>query len=187
MVGALAGFFGSWTDQGLMRFTDLFLVVPELAILAVALEYSGHTGLVIILVLARAVLDAASRASCAVRCCRIREKEFVEAARAAGASPKRIIVRHIVPNIIGPIMVNVTLAVDRGDHHRVDAVVPGLRRAAAADLVGPDALRRRGLRRDVEVVPDLRDPGSRSCSPCSCVNFIGDGLRDAFDPQSEKH
>ena len=174
------------TDQGLMRLTDLFLVVPELAILAVALEYFGHTRR------RRSswcspllfwMCDRARRARPGARRCARRSSSRRRAP--SGASPLRIIVRHIVPNIIGPIMVNVTLGVAARDHHRVDAVVP---RASACSR-----RRRRGGRcsRTPRATSGRRSrtcstrPGSRSSSRCSCVNFIGDGLRDAFDPQSE--
>ena len=118
----------------------------------------------------------------------LKEKEFVEAARASGASPRRIIVRHIIPNIIGPIMVNVTLGVAAGDHRRVDAVVPRLRGAAAADVVGEHARRRARATSGRDKSYLIYGPGAHDpASPSSRVNFIGDGLRDAFDPQSEKH
>ena len=151
-----------------MRITDLFLIVPEHRDPRHRARSSGATrDPVIILVLAALFWMYVARV---VRgeVLSLKEKEFVEAARASGASPTRIIVRHILPNIIGPIMVNTTLGVAGGDHRRVDAVVPGLRRAAAADVVGQHALRRRGLRRDVDksyliYAPGLDDPAS----PCS--------------------
>jgi len=185
MVGALAGFFGRWTDQGLMRLTDLFLVVPELAILAVALEYWGHTGVVIILVLSALFWMPVARV---VRgqVLSIREKEFVEAARAAGASPKRIIVRHIVPNIIGPIMVNMTLAVTA-------AIITESTLSFLGFGVQPPQTSWGQMLSDAEGYVGtsksylIYGPGIAILLTVLCVNFIGDGLRDAFDPQSEKH
>ena len=104
-AGAIAGFFGKWQDQFLMRLTDLFLVVP-------AAGDPGHrhqevrrsTPWVITLVLA-AVFWMYTARVVRGQVLSLREKEFVEAARASGASSWRIIVRHILPNIIGPIMV----------------------------------------------------------------------------------
>ena len=132
-----------------MRITDLFLVVPSIAILAMALQKWGHTDQVIILVLAGLFWMYVARI---VRgeVLSLKEKEFVEAARASGASPTRIIVRHIIPNIIGSIMVNTTLGVAGAIIAESTLVVPGLRGAATADVVGQHALRRRGLRRDLE-------------------------------------
>lgn len=185
LVGAVAGFFGTVADQLLMRFTDLFLVVPELAILAVALERFGSTGLVIILVLSFLFWMGIARV---VRgqVLAIREKEYVEAARAAGASPARIIVRHILPNIIGPIMVNTTLAVTAaiitestlsflGFGVQPPQTSWGRMLSTAEGYVGTDKSYL------------IYGPGIAILITVLCVNFIGDGLRDAFDPQSEKH
>ena len=110
VVGAIAGFFGGFVDQALMRFTDFFLVVPQIALLAIALKKFGQTDTVIILVLAALGWMYVARV---VRgqVLSIKEKEFVEAARAAGAPSSRIIIRHILPNCIGPILVNATLGI----------------------------------------------------------------------------
>ena len=109
-VGSLAGYYRGWADQLVMRVTDLFLVIPQLVVLAIALKVFGQTIALISIILAALFWMYIARV---VRgqVLSIREKEFVEAARASGASPVRIIVRHIFPNIAGPIMVNATLAV----------------------------------------------------------------------------
>ena len=122
IVGSLAGFYGGLTDGALMRFTDLFLVIPELAVLLIvaknpdpsffgifdlppATEVSG-----MVLILAALGWMAVARI---VRgeILSLREKEYVEAARAAGASGPRIMLRHLLPNTIGPIVVFATLEV----------------------------------------------------------------------------
>ncbi|HEU5481288.1 MAG TPA: ABC transporter permease, partial [Candidatus Tumulicola sp.] len=110
LVGAVAGFFGRWIDQGLSRVTDLFLIVPEIALLALALKKLGHTPSWIIVVLAALGWMYIARV---VRgqVMSLKEKEFVEAARATGASNRRIVLRHILPNCVGSITVNMTLAV----------------------------------------------------------------------------
>ena len=185
MVGAVAGYFGRWADQSLMRLTDLFLVIPELAILAVVLEWLGQTGAVIILVLSLLFWMSIARV---VRgqVLAIRESEFVEAARAAGASPWRIIVRHILPNIIGPIMVNTTLAVSA-------AIITESTLSFLGFGVQPPQTSWGKMLSDAEGYVGtskaylLYGPGLAILITVLCVNFIGDGLRDAFDPQSEKH
>jgi peptide/nickel transport system permease protein len=185
MVGAVAGYFGRWADQSLMRLTDLFLVIPELAILAVVLEWLGQTGIVIILVLSLLFWMSIARV---VRgqVLAMRESEFVEAARAAGASPWRIIVRHILPNIIGPIMVNTTLAVSA-------AIITESTLSFLGFGVQPPQTSWGKMLSDAEGYVGtskaylLYGPGLAILITVLCVNFIGDGLRDAFDPQSEKH
>src|SRR5205807_1098265 len=115
-IGSVAGYFGRWVDQLLMRVTDLFLVVPGLAILMIAQQRFGRgsgaldiAGLKIshgtlVLVLALLFWQTIARVVRGVFLS-LKEKEFVEAARASGASNARIILRHMLPNTIGPIVV----------------------------------------------------------------------------------
>lgn len=184
-VGAVAGYFGRAADQALMRLTDLFLVVPALAILAIALQDFGHTDLVIIFVLAGLFWMYVARV---VRgqVLSLKEKEFVEAARASGASSARIIVRHILPNIVGPIMVNATLAV-------ATAIITESTLSFLGFGVQPPHTSWGNMLSDAEGYVGtpraylLYFPGLFILVTVLAVNFLGDGLRDAFDPQSQKH
>ncbi len=180
-IGAMAGFFGRWTDQLLMRVTDLFLVVPAIAILAIALQKFGQTPNTIILVLAGLGWMYIARV---VRgqVLAIREKEFVEAARASGASSSRIIVRHIIPNCIGPIFVNATLAI-------AAAIVTESTLSFLGFGVQPPDTSWGNMLSNAESNYDIHThliyfPGLMILLTVLCVNFLGDGLRDAFDPQS---
>ncbi len=116
----------------------------------------------------------------------LKEKEFIEAARASGASGSRIIVRHIVPNIIGPIMVNATLAVAL-------AIITESTLSFLGFGVQPPQTSWGNMLADAEGYVGtsqaylLYAPGIAILITVLCVNFLGDGLRDAFDPQSEKH
>jgi peptide/nickel transport system permease protein len=181
-VGAVAGFFGKATDQALMRFTDLFLIVPDIAILALALQYFGQNNITIILVLAGIFWMYIARV---VRgqVLSLKEKEYVEAARAAGASPFRIITRHLIPNTIGPIMVDATLAV-------AGAIITESTLSFLGFGVQPPNTSWGKMLSDAEgyVGTDkaylLYFPGAAILITVLAVNFLGDGLRDAFDPQS---
>jgi peptide/nickel transport system permease protein len=184
-LGALAGYFGKLTDQALMRLTDLFLVVPAIAILAIALKNFGHSDTTIILVLAGLFWMYIARV---VRgqVLSIKEKEFIEAARAAGASAPRIIVRHILPNIIGPIIVNATLGV-------ATAIITESTLSFLGFGVQPPRTSWGNMLSTAEGYVGtsqaylLYFPGLAILLTVLAVNFLGDGLRDAFDPQSEKH
>ena len=184
-VGAIAGYFGKGTDQALMRITDLFLVVPSIAILAMALQKWGHTDTIIILVLAGLFWMYVARI---VRgeVLSLKEKEFIEAARASGASPTRIIVRHIIPNIIGSIMVNTTLGV-------AGAIIAESTLSFLGFGVQPPQTSWGSMLSDAEGYVGtskaylIYAPGIMILITVLAVNFIGDGLRDAFDPQAEKH
>ena len=113
VIGALAGYYRGWVDSALMRFTDLVLTIPSIAILAVLAatlaDKAGNwffIGLILALLqwtyIARVVRGTFLS---------LREKEFVEAARALGASDTRIMFRHLLPNATGSIIVNATVTV----------------------------------------------------------------------------
>jgi peptide/nickel transport system permease protein len=187
IVGAAAGYFGRVWDQLLMRLTDLFLVVPAIAVLAVALKYFGNASIdqttVIIFVLAGLGWMYIARV---VRgqVLSIKEKEFVEAALAAGGSSRRIIFRHILPNCIGPILVNATLAI-------AAAIITESTLSFLGFGVQPPTTSWGNMLASAEGNYNqnthlLYFPGLMILLTVLCVNFLGDGLRDAFDPQ-HKH
>ena len=113
-IGAIAGFYRGWVDSLLMRFVDLVLVVPVLAILILLWSTSWPSspsnwlGLALIIgLLSWTYVARLVRADFLS----LRERDFVEASRALGATNRRIIVKHMLPNAIGPIIVNATLTV----------------------------------------------------------------------------
>ena len=194
-IGAVAGYFGGWVDQALMRFTDLFLVVPGIAI--VAMIQSGLSGKTLPLVgkvsTSNLIIGAMSVLfwQTIARVVRglflsIKEKEYVEAARASGASSWRIMFRHILPNVMGPIVVNATLV-----------VAYAILLESALSFLGlgvkPPAVSLGAMLNDAENSVGTRTayliyfPGLILLVIVLCVNFVGDGLRDALDPQSQKH
>lgn len=184
-VGAIAGYFGKSADQLLMRVTDLFLVVPAIAILAIALKKFGSSDTTIILVLAGLFWMYVARVVRGL-VLSLKEKEYIEAAHAAGASRTRVIVRHLVPNMVGPIMVNATLGV-------AAAIITESTLSFLGYGVRPPETSWGNMLSDAEGYVGtskaylLYFPGIMILITVLAVNFLGDGLRDAFDPQSEKH
>lgn len=182
--GAVAGYFGGWIDQLLMRFTDLFLLLPALVVLAIALQKFGQKDLTIILVLSALGWMGIARI---VRgqVLSLKEKEFVEAARSLGAGPFRIIIRHIVPNLVGTIMVNASLAV-------AGAIIAESTLSFLGFGVQPPKTSWGKMLADgkesIATAPYLiYFPGIAIMLVTLAVNFVGDGLRDALDPQAVKH
>jgi peptide/nickel transport system permease protein len=193
-IGSIAGFFGGLADQLLMRVTDLFLLVPSIAILSMAqqgLEQKefpvfGRVSPTILIIGVLSLLFWMQMAR-VVRglMLSLKEKEFVEAARASGASSFRIITRHILPNIIGPIAVNVTLVV--GIAIVAESTVSFLGFGLKPPAVSWGTMLNNG--NNFTGTPNaylLYFPGLALLLTVLCVNFLGDGLRDAFDPQSER-
>jgi peptide/nickel transport system permease protein len=184
LVGAAAGYFGGVIDRFLSAVTDLFLVVPELALLAVALSYFGRNPTTIILVLAALGWTYIARV---VRgqVLSLKEKEFVEAARASGASSWRIIIRHILPNLVGAIMVNLTLSVAVAIVAESTLSFLGYGINPPANSWGLMLSENEGAVNDMSKIHLLLFPGLMLLITVMCVNFLGDGLRDAFDPQAK--
>jgi peptide/nickel transport system permease protein len=183
VIGAVAGYLGKATDQVLMRVTDLFLVVPAVAVLAIALEKFGHARLTIIWVLAALFWMYVARVVRA-QVLAIKEQEYIEAARASGASRRWIIARHVLPNCAGPIVVNATLSVAAaivaestlsflGFGIQLPATSWGRMLADAEGTVGTSHAYL------------LYFPGLAILLTVLAVNFLGDGLRDAFDPERD--
>jgi peptide/nickel transport system permease protein len=183
-AGALAGYLGRWVDQVLGRLTDLFLVVPSIAILAIAIKKFGNSSVTIVLVLAGLGWMYIARVVRGL-VLSIKEKEFIEAARASGASAARIIVRHILPNAIGPILVNATLSI-------AAAIVTESTLSFLGFGVQPPTTSWGRMLSDTRGTVGTAKayliyfPGLALLITVLAVNFIGDGLRDAFDPESRR-
>jgi len=183
VIGALAGYYGKWADALLMRFTDLVLAVPLLAtLLVLANTASKHANswvwiAVIIAALIWTYLARLVRGSFLS----LREREFVEAAHAIGARDSRIIVRHMLPNAMGPIIVNGTLTVANAMLIESALSFLGLGIQPPEVSLGDLIATGQGA---ATVLPWLFFvPAGFLIVTILAVNFIGDGLRDAFDPQ----
>jgi peptide/nickel transport system permease protein len=198
IIGALAGFRGGLIDDLLMRTTDLFLAFPLLVTLLVlrnafneiaALSYLfGELSSIrfIVMLLSFVGWMGVARIVRGV-VLSLKEREFVEAAKAVGASNRRIIIRHLIPNSIGPILVAMTTAV-------VAAIIaesalsffgygvnPGEGKASWGNLL---AASKGAVNSGFWWIPLF--PGAVFVITILCINFIGDGLRDAFDPKQDK-
>ena len=182
ITGAIAGYFGKVSEQILMRFTDLFLLLPALAVLAIALKKFGNSDSTIILVLAGLGWMGIARI---VRgqVLALKEKEFVEAARAIGCSHTRIILRHIIPNLVGPIMVNASLSVAAAII--AESTLSYLGFGVQAPKTSWGKLLADGKETIATKAYLLYFPGLLIILVTLAVNFLGDGLRDATDPQAK--
>ncbi|HET9007559.1 MAG TPA: ABC transporter permease [Actinomycetes bacterium] len=182
VIGALAGYYRGWVDSALMRFTDLVLTIPSIAILAVlAATVSNQAGNWFFIGLVLALLQWTYIAR-VVRgtFLSLREKEFVEAARALGASDTRIMFKHLLPNATGSIIVNATVMVSVAILTETALSYIGL------GIKSPDTslglLIATGQQAATTRPWLFYFPGLFIVIIALTINFIGDGLRDAFDP-----
>jgi ABC-type dipeptide/oligopeptide/nickel transport system permease subunit len=189
-VGAIAGYFGGWIDNLLMRFTDLVLTLPLLAVLLVASASLGrgplNLGLFsapqqyrVALIISLLIWTGIARVVRGVFLS-LREKEYVEAAKAAGAGDTRIILRHILPNSMGPIIVNMTLTT-------AGAILLESALSFLGFGIKPPTPALGLLISDGATLMQTAwwlvvFPGVMIMAIVLCINFIGDGLRDALDP-----
>ncbi len=183
-IGAIAGYFGGWIDNLLMRVTDLFLTLPTLAVLLVASAYLGRGSpyrvAVILALLFWTTLARIVRGTFLS----LREKEYVEAAKAAGGSDFRIMLRHILPNSLGPIIVNATLTVAAAI--LVEAALSFLGFGVQPPTPALGKLISDGQSEMLTAWWLVTFPGLVIVVIVLCVNFVGDGLRDALDPTQRR-
>jgi peptide/nickel transport system permease protein len=185
MIGAVAGFYGRWIDQVLSRLTDLVLVIPAIAVLAIAGKYlGGGTPAVLIVILSALFWTYVARVVRGL-VLTLKEKEFVEAAHASGASNSRIVVRHILPNMIGPIVVAATLAVTTAILAESTLSYLGFGVQAPSVSWGRMLSNAEGAT-GTSLSYLIYAPGLAIVITLLSINFVGDGLRDAFDPHSRR-
>ncbi|MDR7439802.1 MAG: ABC transporter permease [Armatimonadota bacterium] len=180
VVGLLSGFYGGWTDQLLMRFVDVMLSIPDLPVLIVLSRYfGGGLGGIILVLVAFGWMGTARLVRAEVL--RLKNQEFVEAARALGASSTRIMVRHLIPNALGPVIVSATLSV--GGAILTEAALSFL----GIGIQPPTPSWGNMLQNAQDFIwrtPLLALwPGLMIFVTVLCFNFFGDGLRDALDPR----
>ena len=185
-MGAVSGYYGGWVDQALMRFTDLILSLPLLPVAIVAANFfrglfRGREALSLALLLGFLLWGALARIVRA-EFLSLREKEFVEAARAAGARDRRIIFRHILPNALGPIIVNTTLTI--GGAIILEAALSFLGFGVVPPTPAWGQMAADGGRSAVSSGAWwlVLFPSVTLILTVLSVNFLGDGLRDALDP-----
>lgn len=192
-VGAIAGLRGGWFDDVMMRVTDLFLAFPFIVIIIIMRAFLGAvpwiTGIIgdvssIRFIIALFAIFGWMGVARLVRgqVLALKEREFIEAARAVGASNSRIVMSHLLPNSVGPILIALTLSVIGAIVGESTLSFFGLGPQPGADAVSLGQL--------VELSAEGAKQGNwwMVVFPCGalvllaiCINFIGDGMRDAVD------
>ncbi|MGH2689081.1 MAG: ABC transporter permease [Actinomycetota bacterium] len=178
-LGAVAGASGRLLDGAVMRVTDFFLTMPLLAVLMMASHALGGSVLDVVVVLSLLFWMPVARVVRGVFLS-IREKEYIEAARALGTGRWRLLWRHMLPNAAGPIIVNVTLGV------ALAILTESLLSFLGFGIQPPTPTWGNMVNQGAEVMLTqpwlVWFPGLMILVTVLAVNFLGDGLRDALDP-----
>lgn len=183
-IGAIAGYFGGWVDNALMRFTDLVLTLPGLAVLLVLSIYLGQGDPLKVAIILAALFWTGIARIVRGTFLSLREKEFVEAAKASGAGDARIIIRHMLPNAVGPIIVSATLIVAAAILTEAALSFLGFGIQPPHPALGK--LIDEGQNEGLKFWWLVTFPGVVIVFIALCINFIGDGLRDALDPTQRR-
>ncbi len=182
-VGAIAGYFGGWRDRVLMWFVDLLLVVPSFILIAIITPRTKNSANVALLI----VLLAAFSWMISSRMVRgltmsLREREYVQAARYMGVPSRRIIARHILPNVASILIIDTALNV--GVAILAETGLSFLGFGVQPPDVSLGTLIADGTKSATTFPWVFLFPAGVLVLIILCANLIGDGLRDAFDPGS---
>lgn len=179
-LGCLSGYFGGWLDNLIMRFTDIMMSFPFLIIAIAIMAALGSSQKNIVIALAIVSWPRFARLTRG-QVLSVKTQEYVESARTAGYTDARIMFNHILPNCMGPIIVQLTLAVGSAILSAASLNFLGL--GVDASLPDWGVMLNQG-RNYLQTAPYLTTiPGIAISLTVLAVNWIGDGLRDAFDPR----
>ncbi|MDO5301188.1 MAG: ABC transporter permease [Tissierellia bacterium] len=182
-LGAISGYYGGKLDNVIMRMVDIVLSIPSL-VLAIAISAALGTGMwnLILAVSLTGITGYARLVRASVLSAK--EREYVEAARIGGAGDFRIILRHILPNITGPIIVQATLGVGTAILQGASLSFIGLGVQPPTPEWGNMLSQGRAFIRDYPHMTLF--PGLAIALTIFSLNLLGDGLRDALDPKARR-
>lgn len=180
MLGAIAGYYGKWADNLIMRLMDVLLAVPQ-TLLAIAIVAALGTGLFNLMIAVG--ISSVPKYARIVRASvlTIRGEEYIEAARASGTGNAKIITKHILPNCMAPVIVQVTLGIAGAILTAAGMSFIGLGIQPPAPEWGNMLSSGRDYIRDCAYMTMY--PGLAIVITVLSLNLLGDGLRDALDPK----
>ena len=180
LLGAVSGYYGGRIDDIIMRITDILLAIPMtlFAIVIVAALGANTRNLALALAASSVPIFARIVRGSVIT---VRDVEYVEAARAIGATNRVIIARHILPNCLAPIIVQVTLRIATAIYNTAALSFLGMGVQAPAPEWGGLLSSGRTYIRDYSYLSII--PGIAIMLTVLALNLLGDGLRDALDPR----
>ena len=183
VYGGISGYFGGWLDDVMMRFIDIISTIPDMIVLILLLVRLSPGVGTLILALS---LTSWTQIARIVRgqILQIKEQDFVLVARTQGASPARIITRHLIPNTLGPIIVRLTMAVPAIIFY--EAFLSFINLGVQIPEASWGNLAQSGITQFQQHPYMLLFPALFLCTTTLALNLFGDGLRDALDPKMRK-
>ncbi|RMH22282.1 MAG: ABC transporter permease, partial [Gemmatimonadetes bacterium] len=181
VVGAVAGYFGRWVDAALMRFVDMVISFPRLVLLITIIALFDAQSIFLIMAVLGLTQWPGTARIVRGEVLSLREREFVQAARALGYSRWRILFRHVIPNALAPVIVASTLGIgnvivlEAGLSFLGIGLQPPTPSWGGMVAVGRDDL--------LNAWWLSTFPGFAIVLTVLCINLVGDGLRDALDPR----
>ena len=179
-MGAVAGYYGGWVENVLMRFGDIFASIPHILLAIVVVSVLGQSATNLMIAVGITSTPAFIRVARAA-VLTVRNQEYVEAARAIGMKNWKIILKHIIPNALSPIVVQTTLRVGSAIISASALSFLGLGIPAPAPEWGTMLSAGRKFIRDYSYMTLF--PGLAIMVTVLALNMLGDGLRDAMDPK----
>jgi len=180
VAGVLAGYFGGWVDGAIMRLADLMLGFPRLFLILVVIAFVGPSFLWVILVLGGTGWMGVARLVRA-EVLSLKEREFIQAARALGLTTGRIITRHLIPNTLAPILVFMSLTI--GNVILMEAGLSFLGLGVQPPMPSWGNIINLGRNNPVDAWWISTFPGVAIVLTVLSFNLVGDAIRDAFDPR----
>lgn len=183
MIGTVSAYFGGIVESSLMRFVDIWLAIPSTLMAIVIIAAFGSSVVNLILALAISMIPSFSRISRSAAL-PVRRSEYIEAAKAVGAGHMQIMLTHILPNSIGPVLVQATLSVSKTILAIAGLGFIGLGISQPAPEWGTLLSEGKNLMQPYPYLIII--PGVAIILLSLAINLIGDGLRDVLDPRAKK-
>jgi oligopeptide transport system permease protein len=181
--GAISGYVGGRTDEWMMRFVDVLYSLPYLFIVIILSTVFQRGSLVMLLLAIGAVGWLTTARMVRAQALALRGREFVEAARASGLSTPAILLRHIVPNLLGPVAIYATLTIPQ--MILFESFLSFLSLGVQEPLASLGSLINDGAQEMQSAPWMLLLPAGCLTLLLTCLNLVGDALRDALDPREE--
>ena len=183
VVGAVAGYMRHWVDTTLMRIVDVGLAVPRIFLVLMAIALWEHLPLALLVLLIGLTGWFGTSRLVRAEVLTMRERDFVAAARAAGARRARIIFRHVLPNVAAPIIVSAALGI--GNVMLLEAGLSFLGIGVPPPMPSWGNMIADGAPQLVTAPWTTIFPGLAIALVVMALNAVGDALRDALDPRRE--